>query len=116
MSIYNFKEFNEILEKKSNKEVDIKTSIRYARIPHELKDVALEHLQDYTKCKKSKISGLRLHKDLVKKIKEKELPSGFDMGIDKNGYYIHTHRARSKSKETPNKITVKEIKFIDSTG
>jgi hypothetical protein len=38
------------------------------------------------------------------------------MGIDKDGYFIHTHRARSKSYETPEKISVKDIKFIDSTG
>ena len=37
-------------------------------------------------------------------------------GIDKNGYFIHTHRARSKSHKTPKGITNKEIKFIDSTG
>lgn len=38
------------------------------------------------------------------------------MGIDKDGYFIHTHRARSKSFETPSKITAKAMKFIESTG
>jgi hypothetical protein len=45
---------------------------------------------------KSKITGLRLHPLLRKKISEGNYPDGFDMGIDKNGYFIHTHRARSK--------------------
>ena len=36
--------------------------------------------------------------------------------LDKDGFYIHTHRARSKSYESPEKITEKDIKFIDSTG
>jgi hypothetical protein len=38
------------------------------------------------------------------------------MGIDKNGYFIHTHRARSKSYEKSSDIPLKDIKFIDSTG
>lgn len=112
--IKNFEEF--IIEKKSEKDVPIETSIKYARIPNELKEDSLNYLQSYTKCRKGRISGLSLHLDLKKKIKEKNLPYGFDMGIDKDGYYIHTHRGRSKSHKTPDKITVKEIKFIDSTG
>lgn len=42
--------------------------------------------------------------------------NGVSMGADKNGFYVYTHRARSKSKPTPDKITVKEIEFIESTG
>ena len=42
--------------------------------------------------------------------------NGVSMGADKNGFYVYTHRARSKSKPTPEKITVKEIEFIESTG
>lgn len=95
----------------------IEDKIKHVRgISKELKEVALNHLKQYTKVGKGKITGLRLHTDLIKKIKEGGYPDGFDMGIDKNGYYIHTHRARSKSHPTPDKITVKEIKFIDSTG
>ena len=106
-----------IKEKKSHKDkVDIETSIKYARIPKDLKEDSLNYLKQYSICKKGKITGLNLHPDLIKKINDKNLPNGFDMGIDKDGYYIHTHRARSKSKETVNKITEKEIKFINSTG
>lgn len=113
-NIKNYKQFNESIKGKNYR--DIKDVIKYARIPKELKEVALEHLKEYTKCIKSKISGLELHKDLKSKISEKDLPNGFDMGIDKDGYYIHTHRARSKSYPSPDKITVKDIKFVDSTG
>ena len=60
-----------------------------------------------------KVTELNLHPDLKKKIEEEDLPSGFSMGVDKNGYFIHTHRARSKSHLKPGKITAKEIKFID---
>lgn len=41
---------------------------------------------------------------------------GVSMGADKNGFYLYTHRGRSKSKPTPDKITVKEIEYIESTG
>ena len=117
MNIHNFKEFKKILEKKSDEKVDVKTSIKYARmIPSELKEVALSIVKDYSSYSKGKIHGLKLHKDLLKKINDKNLPNGFDMGIDKDGYFIHTHRARSKSYESPNKITVKGIKWVDSTG
>jgi predicted GNAT family acetyltransferase len=107
-----------MLEKKSiGKDRDIKDKIKYVRgISDELKDFALSHLETYTNAAKGRISGLQLHPDLKKKIKEKGLPDGFSMGVDKDGYYIHTHRARSKSYEKPDAISVKDIKFIDSTG
>jgi len=35
---------------------------------------------------------------------------------DENGYYVKTHRARSDSYETPEKIPDKDIDFISSTG
>lgn len=41
---------------------------------------------------------------------------GVDIGADKDGYFVLTHRARSKSKESIDKIPIKDIKFIKSTG
>jgi hypothetical protein len=82
----------------------------------EYKDIAVNFVKQYTHAEKGKVSGLNQHPDLKKKIREKSLPNGFDMGIDKNGFYIHTHRARSKSHPKPDGITEREIKFIDSTG
>ena len=38
------------------------------------------------------------------------------MGMDKNGYFIYTHRARSKSYDKASQISVKDIKLINSTG
>ena len=107
-----------IEESKSNKDDrPIQEKIKYVRgISNELKDIALDHLGSRTRASKGKITGLALHADLKKKIKDKNLPDGFDMGIDKDGFYIHTHRARSKSYESPEKITEKDIKFINSTG
>lgn len=103
--------------KSAGDERTIQDKIKYVRgVSDELKDFALNHLESYTNAAKGRVSGLRLHPDLKKKIKEKGLPDGFSMGVDKDGYYIHTHRARSKSYEKPDAISVKDIKFIDSTG
>lgn len=46
-------------------------------------------------------------------IKEK---LGFSCKKDKKGFYIATHRARSKSYNSLDKIQMKDIKFITSTG
>ena len=41
---------------------------------------------------------------------------GVSLKKDDKGYFCHTHRARSKSKSSPSKITKTELKFIESTG
>ncbi len=41
---------------------------------------------------------------------------GISFSKDDKGYFCRTHRARSKSKESPAKITKKELDFIESTG
>lgn len=82
----------------------------------ELKEVAYNFVQFVTSAKKGKVFGLILHPDLKRKIKKGGYPDGYDMGIDKDGYFIHTHRGRSKSHSKPDGITAKEMNFIDSTG
>jgi len=42
--------------------------------------------------------------------------SGTSVGRDKNGYFVTTHRARSKSYPRASKIPKARIKFIESTG
>jgi hypothetical protein len=41
---------------------------------------------------------------------------GCSIKKDKDGYYATTHRARSKSYESKDKIPAKVLKFIESTG
>jgi len=41
---------------------------------------------------------------------------GTSVGRDKNGFFVTTHRARSKSYESPKDIPSGKIKFIKSTG
>lgn len=47
---------------------------------------------------------------------DKIKPYGVSVGQDTNGYFVYTHRARSKSYASQEKIPVKDLKFIDSTG
>lgn len=110
------KEWEEIDEENSHDK--IKNKIKHVRgLSDECRQYAMENHGDWLNSVGSgKVTDLKLHPEIKKKIEEKKLPSGFSMGVDKGGYFIHTHRARSKSYENPKKITVKEIKFIDSTG
>lgn len=80
------------------------------------KEIAKTLLNTYTTAKNKKITGLKLTSEFNKKLKDKDLPNGFDLGVDKDGWFIHTHRARSKSYNSPLDIPIKDIKFIDSTG
>lgn len=41
---------------------------------------------------------------------------GVGLAQDKSGFYVRTHRARSKSYKDPAKIPQKDIRFIRSTG
>lgn len=109
-------EWNEIDDKNSSE--NIKKKIKYVRgLSDECRQYAMENHSDWLhNVGNGKVSGLKLHPDLKKKIESEGLPSGFDMGVDKKGYYIHTHRARSESRSNPSGFTQKEIKFIDGTG
>jgi len=42
--------------------------------------------------------------------------TGVTLGHDRQGYFVHTHRARSKSYENIADIPKSAIKFIESTG
>jgi len=98
-------------------EDDIREKIKNLRkVPKELKEAAYELIDGITKAGNGKITGLKLHQELKEKVKKGKYPSGYSMGIDENGYFIHTHRGRSQSYPSPGKITVRDINFIDSEG
>jgi hypothetical protein len=42
--------------------------------------------------------------------------SGVSLKQDKDGFFVHTHRARSKSYDTPSKIPADTVAYIESTG
>lgn len=89
---------------------------RLHKIPQEYKDEVLPLVKQYTRAKNGVVTGLDLHPLLIKKCKAEKVVMGFDMGIDKDGYFVATHRARGKSYKTPDKIPTKELKFIETTG
>lgn len=109
-------EWNELDE--DNSPENIQKKIKYVRgLSDECRQYAMENHSDWKHDVGSgKVSGLNIHPDLQKKLDEEGLPCGFSMGVDKNGYYIHTHRGRSKSRTNPAGFTKQEIKFVNSTG
>lgn len=109
-------QFNQLVEEFSFNKKEMEDKImRLHDLPKEYKEFAVQYVQYITDAGKGKVSGLIIPPNFAKSLKDRNLPDGFSVGVDKNGYYIHTHRARSKSHETLDKITQKEIKFINST-
>jgi hypothetical protein len=68
------------------------------------------NLNEGKKKKKKNWENVAKPEDLVSKL------DGISLGKDKDGYFVYTHRARSKSYKTPYKIPKSKIKFIESTG
>ena len=79
----------------------------------ELKDETSKYVNSATTYKKGKFWHLTLPTVITTKYNKAR---GLGFGADKNGFFVHTHRARSKSKPTPDKIPISAIKFIESTG
>jgi hypothetical protein len=83
-------------------------------ISAEMKERILKYLTSGSTYKEGgHIHGLTKPKELMNKTPKAD---GVSMGADKNGFFVYTHRARSDSHEFPEKIPVKEINFIESTG
>jgi hypothetical protein len=49
-------------------------------------------------------------------LKKTTKSKGVTLAKDKNGFFVYTHRARSKSYSTIDKIPTQVIEFIESTG
>ena len=94
---------------------DVKGQIERSKtIPQEIKDkiipLIIKDGIHRTKYNNGVVTRLK-----IPKIKGKSF-NGVDLGADKNGFFVFTHRARSKSKPEIYKISDKDIKFIESTG
>jgi len=88
--------------------------MRSKSIPKEMKEEILKYIVGgSTYHEGGRVHGLSKPNVLREKSNKSD---GVSMGADKKGFYVYTHRARSKSKPTPDKITVTEIEFIESTG
>lgn len=93
--------------KKDKKDIGKKVE-RVADLLSKLPKNDLDKLMSLLESKKSK--NVSIPDGLKKKMKEVSL------GKDEDGYYVYTHRARSKSYESPEKIPDSKIKYISSTG
>lgn len=93
---------------------DIKKSIQLSRkIPTSMKEQILKYVTPSSRYNNGSVYGLRKPNGMSK-ITPKV--SGVSFGADKNGFFVYTHRSRSKSVMNPLKLSKKEIDFIESTG
>ena len=104
----------EINEGKKNNDKNAKESLNNSKsIGSEMKVLISKYISSNSTYNDGRINDLSIPQELRKKTNK---INGVSMGADKNGFYVYTHRARSKSHPTPEQITIKEIEFIESTG
>jgi len=102
---------NEVLSEKISDRIYSKEGLIASRtIPQEMKDKILPYVTSQSYYMNKKMFDLA-----IPKIKGKSF-NGVDIGADKDGFFVFTHRARSKSYSTIADIPNKDIKFIESTG
>jgi hypothetical protein len=94
---------------------DVKGKIeRSKKLPKELKEKIMPLIIV------NGIHGTRYNEGKVMELKKPKVEGksfdGVSLGADKNGFFVFTHRARSKSKPEIKDIPKKDISFIKSTG
>ena len=106
-----FRIFKRIISERKTENKKGKEGLQSSKsIPKEMKDKIIPYVNSSSTYRNNCVFGLR-----KPKIKKKHFDQvGF--AADKNGFFVYTHRARSKSYETPEKIPQKDITFIESTG
>jgi tRNA nucleotidyltransferase/poly(A) polymerase/2'-5' RNA ligase len=109
------KEINKFLmENKSDYEKEKTALLRSKSISKEMKEEILKYFGGGTKYHEGgHVHGLTMPKELIDKTPKAK---GVSMGADKDGFFVYTHRQRSKSYESPEKISIKDINFTESTG
>jgi hypothetical protein len=99
------------LKKKVSKYQTVKSEVEKSRtLGKEMKEKILQQLSSGSTYKKGYVSGLK-----KKKVPGKNF-TGVSLGANKQGFFVYTHRARSKSYGTIDDIPQKDIDFIESTG
>lgn len=104
-----------IINEEITKYTEVKKSLKNSKnISSEMKELIEKYITSGTRYETGgRLYGLTMPEELKKKSKK---TSGVSMGADKNGFFVYTHRARSKSYNKPDSIPVKDIDFIESTG
>lgn len=103
------KYYDFILEKRSNDKRDdfdvIGKVQRSKKLPKEMKDKIIPLIiNGQTRYRNGKVYDLKYNNKKC------------GLGADKNGFFVMTHRARSKSYSEIDKIPKKSIDFVESTG
>lgn len=96
-----------IIEKKENGKDSLMAS---KSISKEMKDKISPYVNSSSRYINKQIFGLK-----IPKINGKSF-DGVSLGADKDGFFVYTHRAKSKSYQTVEKIPNKDIIFIETTG
>lgn len=86
---------------------------RSRKIPEAMKEKIKKFLRPTSRYDNGLVLGLRKPAGMSKISKK---ISGCSLGANKSGFFVYTHRARSKTHKDPLSITKKEIDFIESTG
>ena len=85
---------NFILENISDRK-PAKEGLLNSHLPKEMKEKILPYITSNSYYKNKKVMDLRMPK-----VKDKSF-YGVSLGANKDGFFVYTHRARSKSYETP---------------
>jgi len=109
-----------VINESESKYSETKQSLLNSKsIPKEMKEKILPYITSGSKYHTSKkgnggvITELLKPKEFTNKTPKS---SGVSLGADKKGFFCFTHRASSKRYESPEKIPIKDIEFIESTG
>ncbi|MCK9415211.1 hypothetical protein M0Q97_00970 [Candidatus Dojkabacteria bacterium] len=106
---FDINNFN-INEKFSDRKPGKEGLLNSKSISKEMKDKILPYISNISYYYNKKVLDLT-----IPKIEGKSF-NGVSLGADKNGFYVYTHRCRSHSYESPEKIPNSKIKFVESTG
>lgn len=92
-------------------------SKKLQHLPHFHMSKFLNTVDDIYESKKS--TNVQKTDALIAKCKKSDCLKDLDevsLHQDDKGYFVQTHRATSKRYDSPEKIPIKDIKFIASTG
>lgn len=111
--LYFKREINETMskaaQKRQDEDKDVKEKVeRSKKLSSEMKEKIYPLI----------VNGQSKYKEggKVFNLKFNESKNGCSLGADKDGFFVYTHRARSKSYPEVDKIPQKDLKFIESTG
>ena len=93
---------------------NVRTSLKLSRkIPEHIKELITKYLTSNSSYHNGFVNHLKIPTELIKKSSK---ISGVSMSADECGFFLHTHRGRSRNRINPLKFTKKEIDWVESTG